>query len=110
MRRRPRAASYWGSTAPAANRSGVDPINPLRIKRFRDRGLSFREIGILIAKEDGRQMPYTDAGVARAFYKYRDGERDEDGERSDFIPATYRKPRAISLGSGIGMILFPRPR
>jgi hypothetical protein len=109
MRHWPRKISRWddGATAPAATRSGRDPINPLRIQRLRKRGLSFGEIGRLIAHEDGRPMPYTHQGVYNALRRYLLGERDEDGERENFIPATNRKAPPISLGAGIGTILFP---
>jgi hypothetical protein len=69
--------------------------------------LSYRDIGIVIAREDGRKVPYTDMGVFHALKEYHRGIRDEDGERHDFVPATNRRPRPISLGPGIGLVLFP---
>lgn len=112
MRHWPRKTSRWddGATALATARSGPDPINPLRIQRLRKRGLSFGEIGKLIAREDGRPMPYTYQGVYNALRHYLLGERDEDGERENFMPATNRKAPPISLGTGIGIILFPAPK
>jgi hypothetical protein len=78
-------------------RSGRDPINPIRVQRLRRRGLTFREIGILIAKEDGRLVPYTMEGVAQALYAFLRGDRDEDGERFDWKPATNRRKRPVTL-------------
>jgi hypothetical protein len=71
-------------------RSGCDPINPLRIIRLRERGLTYRKIGILIAKEDGRSVPYLSETVYRAASDYRKGIRDADGER-EFKPATNKR-------------------
>ena len=109
MRYWPRRVSEWDGvrTAPVSTRSGPDPINPLRIARHRRRGLTYREIGILIAQEDGRRMPYVSAATYKALRDYERGIRDEDGERA-FRPAQnkceYRQ--TISLGAGIGQILF----
>src|ERR1700677_1228278 len=108
MRHWPRNISKWdrSSTAPSRARSGPDPINPLRIARLVKRGLSYREIGILIAKQDGRKMSYTSQGVYFALRAYYRDERDEDGERLDWKPASNKQPRPINLGSGIGLVLF----
>jgi hypothetical protein len=90
--------SSWDgfSTTPANTRSGPDPINPLRIGRLRAKGLSYREIGIVIAREDGRRMPYLSVSVRWAFWEFTCGLRDEDGEKQ-FKPASVRKSRNISL-------------
>lgn len=97
--------SVWdgGSTAPAEHRSGRDPINPIRIERLRRRGLTWREIGMVLAKEDGRAMAFTSRGVYHAWQAYERGERDDDGERP-FAPARARKQRPISLSAGVGVI------
>ena len=97
-----------GDHRASIRRSGKDPLDPIRIKRLRERGLTYRQIGITIAKEDGRMMPYTDAGVSNALRQFRLGNRDEDGERFDWRPATNKtdERKRVSLGTGIGMILF----
>lgn len=104
----PRRASIFDGfrTAIEAVRSGQDPINPVRIDRLRSRGLTYRQIGIQIATEDGRAMSYTSAGVTKAHREWQRGNRDEEGEPMDWKPATNRVKRKISLGTGIGAILF----
>jgi hypothetical protein len=72
---------------------------------LRERGLSYREIGILIAKQDGRKMPYLALSVAGALRNFHRGNRDEDGER-EFERATARQTKSVSLGDGIGIIIF----
>lgn len=72
-------------------RSGRDPINPLRIGILRRRGLTWREGGRKIARDDGRKVPYTAAGVKKAYTDYERGLRDEDGERYDAKPASCRR-------------------
>jgi hypothetical protein len=108
MRHWPRKVSAWDgiATAPGATRSGNDPINPLRILRLRNRGLTYAAIGIQIAYEDGRQMPYVGAAVYRALREFQCGLRDEDGGR-EFRPATNKRCErcGISLGTGIGAVM-----
>lgn len=98
MRHWPRRYSVWDndSTSKSSSRSGPDPINPLRVQRLRSRGLTYREIGTRIAREDGRQMAYCGCSVRRALMEYLSGRRDEDGERDDFIPATNRRDRGAT--------------
>lgn len=93
MRYWPRRVSPWDgyATAPSGSRGGPDPINPLRAMRLRARGLTYREIGAQIAREDGRRMPYLDISVYKALAQYVRGERDEDGERCDRQPAVSRR-------------------
>lgn len=100
-------SSRWSSglTAPAEHRSGPDPINPLRIERLRQRGLTYHAIGVVIAKEDGRRMRYTAQGVKRAHWEWQKGIRDDEGDKP-FRPATNKRQTKISLGAGIGAILF----
>jgi hypothetical protein len=101
MKHFPRRPSTWDgeSTARMDVRSGPDPINPIRVQRLRRRGMTYRQIGVHIAREDGRQMPYCSHSVEKALRDFRRGYRDEDGERFDWKPATNRRPRAITLPS-----------
>lgn len=79
----PRRRSVWdgGSTAPPVFRGGRDPINPVRVAILRRRGMTYRAIGELIAKQDGRAVAYLAHSVQKALLEYRCGRRDEDGER-----------------------------
>ena len=79
------------------NRSGCDPINPMRALRLRNRGLTYREIGAQIAQEDGRMMPYVSNSVYKVLRDFKRGIRDEEGERDDWKPATNRRHRPITL-------------
>lgn len=83
MKHWPRRKSPWDGWGASVNkaRSGQDPINPVRIQRLRRRGVTYKNIGIQIAKEDGRKMPYTSDSVFRAVKDYKIGRRDEDGEK-----------------------------
>lgn len=82
MKHWPRRKSVWdGSTNPSNARSGRDPVNPIRIAILRRKGLSYSEIGRLIAKQDGRSINYTSQGIYHALHQYRIGLRDEEGEK-----------------------------
>lgn len=53
--------------------------------------MSYRQIGILIAKQDSRKMPYGSHATYVALRKYLRGITDEDGERFDWKPAANRR-------------------
>ena len=69
-----------------ARREGnfTNVLNPIRIAILRRKGLSYRAIGIKIASEDGRQMPYVAAACYKALKEYKDGVRTEDGDRNGY--------------------------
>ncbi len=50
-------------------------------------------------------MPYLALSVAGALRNFHRGNRDEDGER-EFERATARQTKSVSLGDGIGTIIF----
>lgn len=51
-------------------KSGQKPINLDRVLVLYVRGLTYREIGIQVAKDEGRRVPYASSSISRVIYQH----------------------------------------
>lgn len=61
---------------PARVRTGREPINVARaVELYETKGMNWTKVGIQLAKEEGRPLPYTGAAVATAVHHHNKGRR-----------------------------------